>query len=117
MRRAPGGKMPLESCCRMGKQKETRPMTTANLERVLREILTLDPEERRQLQEMLEMLERSAAAPPPQTPEEKLDQALLKAGLISRIPPPITDLTPYKNRKLATVKGRPTSEILVEERR
>ncbi len=89
-------------------------MTTTNLERVLREILTLDPEERRQLQEMLE---KSAAAPPPQTPEEKLDQALLKAGLISRIPPPITDLTPYKNRKLATVKGRPTSEILVEERR
>jgi hypothetical protein len=42
---------------------------------------------------------------------------LHEAGLIKDIKPPITDFTPYQNRKLIKVEGKPLSEILIEERR
>jgi len=48
---------------------------------------------------------------------DALHQALLAAGVISEIKPPITDFTPYKNRKLIEVKGKPLSETIIEERR
>lgn len=43
--------------------------------------------------------------------------SLLESGLIKEIKPPITDFTPYHNRQLIQSKGRPLSEILIEDRR
>lgn len=89
-------------------------MTTANLDRVFEEVKSLTPGEQKQLREMLDSLLSNAA---PQITEEEFEQRLLEKGIISRIPPPITDLTPYRDRKLIEVKGKPLSETIIEERR
>ncbi|MDT4896613.1 MAG: hypothetical protein QOH25_1690 [Acidobacteriota bacterium] len=49
--------------------------------------------------------------------EDKLEQMLLEAGLLSEIPPPITDFTSYRKRKPIKVRGKPVSETIIEERR
>jgi len=59
----------------------------------------------------------TSEAAPELSPEDRLDQLLLEAGVISEIPPPITDFTPYQNRKPIEVKGKPVSETIIEERR
>jgi hypothetical protein len=89
-------------------------MTSPRLTNILEQIKTLTPEELRQLRENLD-------TPPAQPSEEErldeLDRRLLEAGLVSRIPPKITDFTPYQNRKLVEAKGKPVSETIIEERR
>lgn len=66
---------------------------------------------------------RAADAPgqPELTPEEIADQELqrrlLAAGIISEIRPPITDLTPYQNRRAVPIQGEPISETAIRERR
>ena len=47
----------------------------------------------------------------------ELERRLFEAGLLSEIKPPITDFTPYENRKPIENKGKPLSEIIIEERR
>ena len=58
---------------------------------------------------------------PDLTPEEIADQELqrrlLDAGIISEIKPPITDLTPYRNRRAVPIQGEPISETAIRERR
>jgi hypothetical protein len=36
---------------------------------------------------------------------------------ISEIKPPITDLTPYRNRRAFPIQGEPISETVIRERR
>ena len=88
-------------------------MTTSNLDQVIEEVKALRPEEQRKLRELLDDL----LAPAPQVSEEEFERHLLAKGIISEIPPPITDLTPFQNRKLMAVKGTPLSETVIEERR
>jgi hypothetical protein len=89
-------------------------MSTANLDRLIEEVKTLTSDEQRSLRDIVdELLAKNA----PQMTEEEFEQHLLEKGIISRIPPPITDLTPYRNRKLIEVKGKPLSETIIEERR
>jgi len=52
-----------------------------------------------------------------ETAESKLAQRLLEDGLLSEVPPRITDFTPYRKRKPARVKGKSVSETIIEERR
>jgi putative addiction module CopG family antidote len=58
---------------------------------------------------------------PDMTPEEIADQELqrrlLNVGIISEIKPPITDLTPYRNRRAVPIQGEPISETVIRERR
>lgn len=49
--------------------------------------------------------------------EQQFQQHLLKLGIISEIKPLITDFTPYQNRQPIEVKGKPTSEVIIEDRR
>ena len=62
-----------------------------------------------------------ATGQPDLTPEEIADQELqrrlLAAGIISEIKPPITDLTPYRNRRAVPIQGEPISETVIRERR
>jgi hypothetical protein len=89
-------------------------MTTSNVDRLLEEVKTLTPDEQRSLRDLVdELLVRSA----PTMTEEEFEQHLLKKGVITRIPPRIRDETFYANRKLIEVKGKPVSEIIIEERR
>lgn len=92
-------------------------MASAMLEKVLEEVKALTPDEQRQVREAIDKLLANSHPQKPMSKEDELDQELLKAGLLSKIPPPITDLTPYRNRKLAKVKGKPVSETIIEERR
>lgn len=89
-------------------------MTTSNLDQVIEEVKTLTPDDQRRLREWLD---RQLAQPAPQMSEEEFERHLLAKGIISEIPPPITDLTPFQNRKLMEVKGKPLSEMVIEERR
>jgi Arc/MetJ-type ribon-helix-helix transcriptional regulator len=63
----------------------------------------------------------SATGQPELSPEEIADQELqrrlLAAGVISEIKPPITDVTPYRNRRAVAIQGEPISETAIRERR
>ena len=89
-------------------------MTTSSLDRLIEEVKTLTPDEQRNLRDIVDELLAQTA---PQMTEEEFEQRLLEKGIISRIPPPITDLTPYRDRKLIEVKGKPLSETIIEDRR
>jgi putative addiction module CopG family antidote len=54
---------------------------------------------------------------PEQAASQDLQRRLLAAGIISEIKPPITDLTPYRNRSAVPVQGEPLSEAIIRERR
>ena len=54
---------------------------------------------------------------PEQVASQELQRRLLAAGIISEIKPPITDLTPYRNRSAVPVQGEPISEAIIRERR
>ncbi|MSP13095.1 MAG: hypothetical protein EXR62_09070 [Chloroflexi bacterium] len=49
--------------------------------------------------------------------EDEFEQLLLAKGLLSEIKPPLTDLAPYRHRRLVETKGKPLSEVILEERR
>jgi hypothetical protein len=89
-------------------------MTISNLDRIVEEVRALTPDEQRTLREMLDKL---LAADAPRMTEEEIEQRLLAKGIISRIPPRIRDADFYANRKPIEVKGKPLSEIIIEERR
>ncbi len=42
---------------------------------------------------------------------------MVAEGTLERVPPPITDCTPYENRVPVVIEGKPISEIAIEERR
>lgn len=48
---------------------------------------------------------------------DEVDRQLIADGYPIHIPLPITDFTPYENRTLIKVEGKPLSEIIVEDRR
>jgi hypothetical protein len=89
-------------------------MSSANLEKIIAEVKALTPDERRQVKELIDSLHDQPAVA---APEDLLAQRLLAAGIINEIKPPLTDLTPYRDRKLIEFEGKPVSEIIVEERR
>jgi putative addiction module CopG family antidote len=47
----------------------------------------------------------------------EVQQRLFDAGLISQIKPPITDMTPYQNRRAVPIQGEPISVTALRERR
>ena len=54
---------------------------------------------------------------PDEIADQELQRRLLAAGVISEIKPPITDLTPYRNRRAVPIQGEPISETIIRERR
>ncbi|MGH9825549.1 MAG: tetratricopeptide repeat protein [Blastocatellia bacterium] len=49
--------------------------------------------------------------------EDKLEKRLFELGYLSKRNQPITDFSPYENRNLVEVVGKPVSETIKEERR
>jgi hypothetical protein len=86
----------------------------ASLETVIEQVKALSPDDQRRLHRLLQ--EKLAAAGPAKS-EDDFERELLAQGLLTRIPPPITDLTPYQNRRTVRVEGQPLSEQIIEERR
>lgn len=71
----------------------------------LNKVLDMNPDDKRARSELRVLL------------QQRLDAKLLAAGLLKDVKSPITDFTPYKNRKLMPVGGKPLSEIVIENRR
>ena len=86
---------------------------TPNVEKVISDVRSLSNAEIRELRDNLDKILAR-----PKMSEEEFDRHLLAKGIISKIPPPITDFAPYENRKPAEIlDGKPISETLIEERR
>ncbi|HXG64540.1 MAG TPA: hypothetical protein VNO70_05495 [Blastocatellia bacterium] len=79
----------------------------------MEEVRALPPDEQRQVKDLLDALLQEPASP---SPEDLLNQQLLQAGLLKRIPPRTVDPNrpPFKPIK---VQGKPVSETIIEERR
>ena len=89
-------------------------MSVSNLDRVIEEVKAMTSDEQHQLFEWLNGL---LTTPTPPMTEEEFDQYLIAKGVMTSAPPPITDLTPFQNRQLIEVKGKPLSDTVIEERR
>lgn len=87
-------------------------MAKATLDRIVEEIKTLAPDERRHLREMLDAMMVPAGE------EEKrkaLQQALRAVGLVTQVRQPRATDTPHRRR--IEVQGKPVSETILAERR
>jgi putative addiction module CopG family antidote len=71
----------------------------------------------RQAQQGTEAVNGAASLTPEETADQELQRRLLAAGVISEIKPPITDMTPYRNRRAVPIQGEPVSETAIRERR
>ncbi len=52
-----------------------------------------------------------------ESPEERLNQMLLEAGLLSEIKSPASDQPAHISSQLVEVQGKPLSEHIIEDRR
>jgi hypothetical protein len=86
-------------------------MSETTLDQVIQEVKVLPPGLQRHLRDMLnEGLDKDET-------EKELDRMLRDAELLTEIPMPVTDFTPWQNRQPIQVEGQPLSEIIIEERR
>ncbi len=88
-------------------------MKKVTLHQVLEQVKMLTSDELRELREILDFV---LASHDNDVTEELFERMMVEKGIMT-VPPPVTDFTPYENRKLAKVKGKPVSEVLIEERR
>jgi hypothetical protein len=89
-------------------------MAETNFDKVAGMVQAFNDAEKRRLRDLLDIW----LAPQGQTPtEDEVDQQMLRDGILDHVPPPITDTTPWENRRLIEVKGKPLSETIIEERR
>ena len=89
-------------------------MAETKFDKVVKLAKALNDAEKWRLRDLLD----AWLAPPGPTPtEEQLAQEMLRDGILDQVPPPITDTTPWENRRLIEVKGKPLSETIIEERR
>ena len=92
-------------------------MSSANLEKVIEEVKALTPGEMRLVRELIDSLLTTSEAAPELSPEDRLDQLLLEAGVISEIPKRLPPPEHLRDFKPVEVKGKPVSETIIEERR
>ena len=88
---------------------------TPNVEKVISEVQSLSNEELRELRERIDKI----LARPKMT-EEEFDRHLLAKGIITRIPPKLSDeeiVNIREFRPIEILDGKPVSETLIEERR
>ncbi len=87
-------------------------MAQMTLHEILDQLLALEPEELRQLDQAI----RSRLVPQADSPKrESFHRALLASGLVKQIRPPRRDGD--AQRRLIDVQGQPVSETIVAERR
>lgn len=85
-------------------------MSEAMLDQVIQGVKALPSGLQRQLRDKLnEWLEKNET-------EEELDRMLMEAGLLTEIPLPVANFTPWQNRQPVQVEGQPLSETIIEER-
>ncbi len=88
-------------------------MAHTAFDRVLAEAKTLSPDEQRQLRDYLEAWLTTLSTP---LTEVEFEQQLVAQGILSDVPPLLTDVMPYQQRTRLQVHGQPLSETIIEER-
>ncbi len=89
-------------------------MPQSTLDKVLADAQALSPEEQRRLRAKLD--EWLTPAPACRT-EAEFEQQLVAQGIVSAVPPPITEVAPSRQRTRIQVHGTPLSETILEDRR
>ena len=87
---------------------------STNVERVIDEIRSMTEEEQQQVRVALNSRDTTKSV----MTEDEFEQHLLASGVITEIPPPLTeaDIEAFRNYKPITVEGKPVSETIIEER-
>lgn len=87
-------------------------------ETLIEKIEHLLPEEILKVEGYVDTLDKAVAQSPAEEQERrrKMKERLVELGILSEIKKPITDFTPYENRKPIEVIGKPTSEVIIEDR-
>jgi hypothetical protein len=88
-------------------------MARETLERLKNEAKTLAPEEKEELRVTLDALIAEHRAP---TAEDEVERRLYEAGLLREIKPRTADPTRHRAWKPVQAKGKPTSEVIIEDR-
>jgi hypothetical protein len=83
------------------------------LEQILAEAKTLPLDEQQALCDALNAWLSTRSRP---LTEAEFERYLKNQGLLSEIPPPITDSSAYTQRQPIRVTGKPLSETIIEER-
>src|SRR5437867_8717880 len=101
--------------------REEFDMATLTFDQVWEAVRGLGPEELHRLRNLVDTLLTNPALlgkEGPLTPEDEVDLALLKEGLLTSIPPPLTEaqLEAYQKRKPIQIEGEPLSETILRER-
>jgi putative addiction module CopG family antidote len=81
------------------------------------EVISDALERHRQAEPMSAKTARQPELTPEDIADQELQRRLFAAGVISEIKPPITDMTPYRNRHAVPIQGEPLSETVIRERR
>jgi hypothetical protein len=89
-------------------------MATTDFDRVVNLVKTWDEQEQLRLRDLLDSW---LGLPGPPPTEEELAAEMLREGILDHVPPPITDTTPWDNRKPLDIEGEPLSETIIRERR
>ncbi|MCH8295586.1 hypothetical protein IH992_31265 [Candidatus Poribacteria bacterium] len=87
-------------------------MKRVTLHQVLEQVKMLTPDEQRELREILDFV---LASHDNEVTEELFERMMVEKGIMT-VPPPNSPVR-SENWKPVEVKGKPVSEILIEERR
>jgi len=90
-------------------------MSSVTLEKIIKEAQALTPDERQQLLERLSVLPQMP--PTDDDLEDAFERELVAEGILSEVKPLATDSSDYYSYKPITVKGKPLSETIIEDRR
>ncbi len=88
-------------------------MATSRLDRVFEEVRLLTPEEQQELGEMLKKLLEESRIPS----LEKVSRRLMEQGLIAEEKRASLSVEEFESYTPITVRGKPVSQTLIEERR
>ena len=88
-------------------------MTHSTFDKVLADAQALSPEAQRHLRAKLD---EWLTPPPACLTETEFEQQLVAQGILSTVPPPITEVAPYRQRTRMQVHGTPLSETILEDR-
>lgn len=89
-------------------------MASANINKILQEVDTLNDDERL---EFLRLLANRTSCESGLTKEEQLQKQLVADGLVSHVPPRKKDVERYRQWQPVAIQGKPLSQTIVEERR
>ena len=89
-------------------------MPPSTLDQVLADAQALAPEDQRRLRATLDAW---VTPGPAGRTEAVFEQQLVAQGIVSAVPPPITDGAPARPRTRLPVHGTPLSETILEDRR